>query len=209
MKGSRSLDVILAACEGSSVHGILQARILKLGCHFLLQGIFPSQGSNSRLLYLLHWQEDSLPTELTLESGVAYSGVFPFSRSCLPRLRRGFHTAFPPHSQLAGPLCGLGVGSSQKLGLTLSSERQGSSCPGCQLFTGLDGELPAQAGKGGPRLQASLQGRHPMRMGWGPRGSEQAGRASRLLPVKRALGLDAAFVPGVESLGCCSASPVR
>ena len=37
----------------------------------------------------------------------------------------------------------------------------------------------------------------------------QAGRASRLLPVKRALGLDAVFVPGVESLGCCSASPVR
>lgn len=46
-------------------------------------------------------------------------------------------------------------------------------------------------------------------MGWGPRGPEQAGWASRLLPVKRALGLDAALVPGVESLGCCSASPVR
>ena len=27
---------------GSSAHGILQARIL--GCHFLLQGIFPTQG---------------------------------------------------------------------------------------------------------------------------------------------------------------------
>ena len=27
-------------------------------CHFLLQGIFPSQGSN---LHLLHWQKDSLP----------------------------------------------------------------------------------------------------------------------------------------------------
>ena len=37
-----------------------------------------------------------------------------------------------------------------------------------------------------------------MRMGWGPRGSEQAGRASRLLPVKCALGLDAAFVPGMK-----------
>ena len=30
-------------------------------CHTLLQGIFPSQGSNPRLLYLLHWQVDSLP----------------------------------------------------------------------------------------------------------------------------------------------------
>ena len=32
-----------------------------VGCHFLLQGIFPTQGSNPRLLYLLHWQADSLP----------------------------------------------------------------------------------------------------------------------------------------------------
>ena len=30
-------------------------------CHFLLQGIFPTQGSN---LSLLHWQADSLTTEL-------------------------------------------------------------------------------------------------------------------------------------------------
>ena len=28
----------------SSVHGIFQARILELGCHALLQGIFPTQG---------------------------------------------------------------------------------------------------------------------------------------------------------------------
>ena len=32
----------------------------RVGCHFLLQGIFPTQGSN---LYLLHWQEDSFTTE--------------------------------------------------------------------------------------------------------------------------------------------------
>ena len=29
-------------------------------CHFLLQGIFPTQGSNPGLLSLLHWQGDSL-----------------------------------------------------------------------------------------------------------------------------------------------------
>ena len=29
--------------------------------HFLLQGILPTQGSNPRLLDLLHWQVDSLP----------------------------------------------------------------------------------------------------------------------------------------------------
>ena len=31
------------------------------GCHALLQGIFPTQGSNLHLLFLLHWQVDSLP----------------------------------------------------------------------------------------------------------------------------------------------------
>ena len=32
-----------------------------MGCHTPLQGIFPSQRSNLRLLHLLHWQADSLP----------------------------------------------------------------------------------------------------------------------------------------------------
>ena len=31
---------------GSSVHGILQAKSTGMGCHALLQGIFPTQGSN-------------------------------------------------------------------------------------------------------------------------------------------------------------------
>ena len=30
-----------------------------VGCHFLLQGIVPTQGSNLHLLCLLHWQTDS------------------------------------------------------------------------------------------------------------------------------------------------------
>ena len=32
-----------------------------VGCHFLLQGIFPIQGSNLSLLLLCYWQADSLP----------------------------------------------------------------------------------------------------------------------------------------------------
>ena len=36
---------------GSSVHGILQARILEWVSHFLLQGIFLTQGSNLGLLH--------------------------------------------------------------------------------------------------------------------------------------------------------------
>ena len=43
---------------GSSVYGILQARMP--GCHFLLQGIFLTEGWTQHVLRLLHWQVDSL-----------------------------------------------------------------------------------------------------------------------------------------------------
>ena len=53
------------------LHGLWPARLLcswnfpskntGVGCHFLLQGIFLTQGSNLHLLYLLHWQMGSLP----------------------------------------------------------------------------------------------------------------------------------------------------
>ena len=52
------MDYIL---PGSYLHGIFQARVL--GCHFLLQAIFPTQVSNSLLLCLLHRQAGSLPAE--------------------------------------------------------------------------------------------------------------------------------------------------
>ena len=32
-----------------------------MGCHFPLQGIFSTRGSNPHLLHLLHWQMSSLP----------------------------------------------------------------------------------------------------------------------------------------------------
>ena len=43
---------------GSSIHGIFFGKNTGVGCHFLPQGIFPTQGSN---LCLLYWQVDSLP----------------------------------------------------------------------------------------------------------------------------------------------------
>ena len=46
---------------GSSVHGIFPGRTTRTGCHFLLQGVFLTQGSNLCLLHLLHWQADCLP----------------------------------------------------------------------------------------------------------------------------------------------------
>ena len=52
-------------------HGLYPTRLLcpwdspgkntKVRCHALLQGIFPTQGSNLHLLHLLHWQVGSLP----------------------------------------------------------------------------------------------------------------------------------------------------
>ena len=52
-------------------HGLYPIRFLcswnylgkntRVGCHFLLQGIFLTQGLNPSLLHLLHWQADSLP----------------------------------------------------------------------------------------------------------------------------------------------------
>ena len=44
---------------GSSVHGIFPGT--GVGCHFLLQEIFLTQGLNPHLLCLPDWQADSLP----------------------------------------------------------------------------------------------------------------------------------------------------
>ena len=41
---------------GSSVHGNFPGKNTGVGWHALLQGIFLTQGSNPRLLCLLHWQ---------------------------------------------------------------------------------------------------------------------------------------------------------
>ena len=48
--------------------------------HFLLQGIFPTQGSNLRLLCLLHWQIVSLPLCHLGKDVYVYTSV-QFSRS--------------------------------------------------------------------------------------------------------------------------------
>ena len=46
---------------GSSVHGILQTRILEWITMPSSRGIFLTQGLNPHLLHLLHWQMGSLP----------------------------------------------------------------------------------------------------------------------------------------------------
>ena len=64
---TKSLQSCLTLCDpmdcsppGSSVCGISQER-KPVGFHAFLQRIFPTQGSNPRLLGLLHWQVGSLP----------------------------------------------------------------------------------------------------------------------------------------------------
>ena len=53
-------DTMDCSLPGTSVHGILQARILDCYCA-LLQGIFLTQRLNPHLLHLLPWQAGSLP----------------------------------------------------------------------------------------------------------------------------------------------------
>ena len=86
-------DPMDCSLPGSSVHGIIPARIL--GCHFLLQGNFFRQGSNQCLLSLLHWQADSFTTEqwLALNSVQLNSKVYLMHYNS-PTL----HKLFLPHS---------------------------------------------------------------------------------------------------------------
>ena len=54
-------DPMDCSLPGSSVHGLLQTRILEWVAMPSLQGIFPTQRSNLFLLCFLHWQVCSLP----------------------------------------------------------------------------------------------------------------------------------------------------
>ena len=52
-----------------------------VGCHALLQDIFPTQGSNLRLFHLLHWQEGSLPPSATWEALTSQRSLVSFLAS--------------------------------------------------------------------------------------------------------------------------------
>ena len=70
-------------------HGLLPSRLLSprdfpgkntgVGCHFLLQGIFLIQELNLFLLHLLHWQADSLPTDLQGKPGQRWVLYCPYT----------------------------------------------------------------------------------------------------------------------------------
>ena len=66
-------DMMGGSLSGSSVLGILQARITGAGCHFLLQGIFLTQELNPHLLHLLHSQANSLPLYQLRSPNIAWT----------------------------------------------------------------------------------------------------------------------------------------
>ena len=77
---SDSWDPMDGSLPGSSIHGILQVRIL--GCHFLLQGIFPTQESNPdlllcrQILYQLSYERSPFWKLEILNQGVGNVGSF-------------------------------------------------------------------------------------------------------------------------------------
>ena len=67
-----------------------------VGCHFLLQWIVPTQGSNLHLLHLLDWQADSLPL-YDLESPKRGPRM---TQNCQPNIFCSWFTGFPNHCAL-------------------------------------------------------------------------------------------------------------
>ena len=69
MQGAAGVGVCVLGCSVTSnsllPHGLCQwdfpGKNTRVRCHFLLQGIFLTQGSKWCFLHLLHWQTDSLP----------------------------------------------------------------------------------------------------------------------------------------------------
>ena len=57
------------------------------GCHFLLQGIFPTQGLNLHFLQLLHWQADTL--SLSHQGSRIANIIFTESKDCQPLPKKG------------------------------------------------------------------------------------------------------------------------
>ena len=88
---AQSLQSRLTLCNptdcslpGSSVHEDSPGKNTGVGCYFLLQEIFPTQGSNVSLLCLLHWQVGSLPLAPSRKPlTLMYAALLPSCEHCL------------------------------------------------------------------------------------------------------------------------------
>ena len=78
-----------------------------VGCHFLLQGIFPTRGPNPSLLWHLHGQVDSFPPSYlrssTVDSAGHYLGLPPGAALVSLRIPHLIQHAF--HSQRYPRFC--------------------------------------------------------------------------------------------------------
>ena len=87
MQGAAAVGVCVLSCSVTSnslrPHGLcpwdFPGKNTRVRCHFLLQGIFLTQGSN---LWFLHWQTDSL-TLCHLGSPMAWNAVYLFLKTLL------------------------------------------------------------------------------------------------------------------------------
>ena len=67
-----------------------------VGCYFLLQGIFPTQGLNPHLLCLLHWQGNSL--------ALSHQGSSPGRHACGQRQVKRWSTSLIIKGQVRTPV---------------------------------------------------------------------------------------------------------
>ena len=106
---AKSLQSCLTLCDpkdcsptGSSVHGILHARILVWVAMPSFRGIFPTQGWNLRLLCLLPWQAASLllapPRKPMCPCKLMYLGPLKEQEPAQGQ----FHVAHQPHAESPG-----------------------------------------------------------------------------------------------------------
>ena len=116
-------DPIDCCPPGSSVHWISQARILELV--FLLQGIFPTQGSN---LHLLHWWVDSLP--------LSHQGSPQTQPSLYPNLRL-------PASRPVRKFNSVVEATQSRYLVSAAAAKSLQSCP--TLCDPIDGSLPGSS----------------------------------------------------------------
>ena len=77
-------DPIDCSLPGSSVYGIFPGKHTRVGCHFLLQKFFLTQGSN------LNWQVGSLPLSHQGSPSVAYP-----SSDCIRAVSQFWTLLFP------------------------------------------------------------------------------------------------------------------
>ena len=85
-----------------------------VGCHFLLQGSFPTQESNSHLLHLLHWHTDSLP--------LAHPGSPCWHHGPCLSVKRSSATASPSLTTIYGSYCNLVMWQNKCLELKIARD---------------------------------------------------------------------------------------